>query len=246
MNRKQLTAVIALVSLSYLMAQDSPVVNSASYSKVYAGKEEAFEKAVTAHVSKWHGVGQWNQFGARVMSGPRTGEYVIGTAGHYWKDYDNRVATDDHNKDWARINKTYVEDSSGMNFFVKNLDASYNDRRSPMWTTTYFYCKPGGVGKMINILKKIRSANEASKYERSYGTYVRRASGRGSVLVLLNRMDGMVDMGPANSTLRERWTAKHGEEDSFDDAVSEWLDSFTHTEAEILQLVEGMTTPPSN
>ena len=56
MNRKQLTAVITLVSLSYLMAQDSPVVNSASYSKVYAGKEEAFEKAVTAHVSKCHGV----------------------------------------------------------------------------------------------------------------------------------------------------------------------------------------------
>ena len=100
--------------------------------------KEAFEKAVTTHVSKWHGVGQWNQFGARVMSGPRTGQYFIGTTNHYWKDYDNRVTTDDHNKDWARINKTYVEESSGMMFFVKNLDASYNDRRSTMWTLTYY------------------------------------------------------------------------------------------------------------
>ncbi len=246
MNRKQLTAVLTLVFVSFLMAQVSPVVNSGSYAKVYAGKEEAFEKAVTTHVSKWHGVGQWNQFGARVMSGPRTGQYFIGTTNHYWKDYDNRVTTDDHNKDWARINKTYVEESSGMMFFVKNLDASYNDRRSTMWTLTYYYCKPGGVGKLINLLKKIRSANEASKHERSFGTYVIRSSGRGHVLALVNRMDGMVDMGPANSTLRERWTAKHGEEDNFDDAVNEWLSSYTRSEAEIVQLIEGMTTPLSN
>ncbi len=246
MYRTQLIAVLAVISFSCVIAQDSPVVNSASYSKVYAGKEQAFEKAVTAHVSKWHGVGQWNQFGARVMSGPRTGEYFIGTTGHFWKDYDNRVTSDDHDKDWARINKTYVEESSGMIFFVKNLDASYNDRRSPMWTTTYFYCKPSGVSKMINILKKIRSANEASNYDRSFGTYVRRASGRGHILALLNRMDGMVDMGPGNSSLRERWSKKYGEEDSFDDAVNEWLNSYTHAEGEILQLVEGMTTPPSN
>ena len=246
MYRYTKVTITALIFFSGIMGQDSPVINSGSYSKVYSGKEAAFEKAVTAHVSKWHGEGQWNQFGSRVMSGPRSGQYFIGTTGHYWKDYDNRVTTDAHDKDWARINNRFVEESSGMKFFVKNLDASYNDRRSPMWSITYFYCKPGGVGKMTNILKKIRSANEGAKYERSFGTYFLRASGRGHVLALINRMDGMADLGPSGSTLRERWTGKYGQDDGFEDAVNTWLDSYTHAEAELHQLVEGMTTPPSN
>ena len=244
---KQITStVLALIFCSALMAQDSPIVNSAAYSKVYKGKEAAFEKAVSSHVSEWHGEGQWNQFGSRVMTGPRAGQYFIGTTGHYWKDYDNRVTTDAHNEDWARINNRFVEEISGQNYFVKNRDASYNDRRAPMWRIRYYYCKPDGVGDMVGILKKIRSANEDAKYERSYGIYHLIASGRNHVLADVTRMDGMADMGPASSRLKERWDAKYGDEADFEDAVNTWLNSYTHSETEIHQLVEEMTTPPSN
>ena len=243
---KQTTAtVLALVFCSVLMAQDSPIVTSGSYSKIHQGKEAAFEKAVSAHISKWHGEGQWNQFGSRVTTGPRAGQYMIGTAGHYWKDYDNRVTTDAHDKDWSRITNTFVEESSGMNYFVKNLDASYNDRRSSMARITYYYCKPGGMGKMIEIMKKGKSASEDAKYERSVAVYILRGSGRDNVLAVVNRMDGMADMGPGSSTVRERWVAKYGEAD-FESVLETWRGSYTASVTEIHQLVEGMTTPPSN
>ena len=245
MCKQMATIILTLIVSTVLVAQDSPIVNSAAYSKVYKGKEAAFEKAVSAHVSKWHGVDQWNQFGSRVMTGPRAGQYFIGTTNHYWKDYDNRVTTDAHNKDWARINDRFVEESSGQNFFVKNLDASYNDRRSPMWRLTYYYCKPGKGGAMIEILKKGQAASKDANYERSNGVFGLFASGRDNVLVIVNRMDGMVDMGPANSTVKERWVAKYGEAD-FESTVETWWGSYTASVTEIHQLVEGMTTPPSN
>ena len=245
MCKQMTTAILTLILSTGLMAQDSPIVNSAAYSKVYKGKEAAFEKAVSSHVSEWHGEGQWNQFGSRVTTGPRAGQYMIGTAGHYWKDYDNRVTTDSHDKDWSRITNTFVEESSGMNYFVKNLDASYNDRRSSMATLTYYYCKPGGMGKMIEIMKKGKSANEDAKYERSVAVYILRGSGRDNVLAVVNRMDGMADMGPGSSTVRERWVAKYGEAD-FESVLETWRGSYTASVTEIHQLVEGMTTPPSN
>ena len=99
---------------------------------------------------------------------------------------------------------------------------------------------------MIGILKKIRSANEDANYERSYGIYHLVASGRNAVVADVTRMDGMADMGPASSRLSERWAEKYGDEASFEDAVNTFVNSYTHSETEIHQLVEGMTTPPSN
>ena len=122
-----------------------------------------FEKAVSAHVSKWHGEGQWNQFGSKVMSGPRSGQYFIGTTNHYWKDYDERKTSDSHDKDWERIFNTYVEENSGMRYYVKVPDASYNDRRSPMFLLTYYNLSPAAVGKKLDLIRKAKEAAEKNK-----------------------------------------------------------------------------------
>ena len=200
MNKKKTTTtILCLLFGSILMAQDSPVVNSGAYSKVYKGKDAAFEKAVSAHVSKWHGEGQWNQFGSKVMSGPRSGQYFIGTTNHYWKDYDERKTSDSHDKDWERIFNTYVEENSGMRYYVKVPDASYNDRRSPMFLLTYYNLSPAAVGKKLDLIRKAKEAAEKTKYERSWGVYQVRGANR--VLAIAFRMDGMVDMDPRKCLL---------------------------------------------
>jgi hypothetical protein len=75
--------------------------------------------------------------------------------------------------------------------------------------------------------------------------YILRGSGRNNVLAVVNRMDGMADMGPDNTTIRERWIATYGEEES-NKAGEVWRDSHWNSESAIIQLVESMTTPPSN
>lgn len=151
MKRSITISLITLITIAF--AQENPVAASGGYSKVYVGKEVAYEKAVANHIAKWHGPDQWSQFGTRVMSGPRTGQYFTGSTGHYWQDYADRKTTKAHNDNWASITKKYVEDGSGIMFFEKILDASYNDRSAPMWEATWYYTKPGGRGTMINILR---------------------------------------------------------------------------------------------
>ena len=73
MKRSITISLITLITIAF--AQENPVAASGGYSKVYVGKEAAYEKAVANHIAKWHGPDQWSQFGTRVMSGPRTGQY---------------------------------------------------------------------------------------------------------------------------------------------------------------------------
>ncbi|HHZ81066.1 MAG TPA: hypothetical protein EYN59_08160 [Candidatus Marinimicrobia bacterium] len=244
MNKKKTTTtILCLLFGSILMAQDSPVVNSGAYSKVYKGKDAAFEKAVSAHVSKWHGEGQWNQFGSKVMSGPRSGQYFIGTTNHYWKDYDERKTRDSHDKDWERIFNTYVEENSGMRYYVKVPDASYNDRRSPMFLLTYYNLSPAAVGKKLDLIRKAKEAAEKTKYERSWGVYQVRGANR--VLAIAFRMDGMVDMGPGKMSAFEMWKKTFGEETASEMADT-WYSTHWSSEEEIHVLIESMTTPPTN
>ena len=64
-----------------------------------------------------------------------------------------------------------------------------------------------------------------------------RGSGRNNVLAVVNRMDGMADMGPASSTVRERWVAKYGVAD-FESASETWRGSHSASVTEVHQLVE--------
>ena len=205
--------------------------------------DDFFEKAVSAHVSKWHGEGQWNQFGSKVMSGPRSGQYFIGTTNHYWKDYDERKTSDSHDKDWERIINTYVEENSGMRYYVKVPDASYNDRRSPMFLLTYYNLSPAAVGKKLDLIRKAKEAAEKTKYERSWGVYQVRGANR--VLAIAFRMDGMVDMGPGKMSAFEMWKKTFGEETASEMADT-WYSTHWSSEEEIHVLIESMTTPPTN
>ncbi|MBH31763.1 MAG: hypothetical protein CMG71_07230 [Candidatus Marinimicrobia bacterium] len=227
------------------MAQDSPIVNSGSYSKVYRGKEASFEKAVTAHVSKWHGEGQWNQFGSRVISGPMTGQYFIGTTGHYWKDYDERKNDESHDKDWERIVNTYVEESSGQRYYIRVPEASYKDRRSPMFSITYFNSSPAAVAKKLELIKKIKEAAENTNYERAWGVFLVQGLPGGNYTAVVNRLNGMADMGPSKMSWFEMWVKTFGEETA-NEMRDNWYNTHWNSYSEIHQLVEAMTTPPSN
>ena len=96
MNKRKLGIFIPLFIYTLIFAQDDPIVASGGYSKIYKGKEASFEKAVSNHVTKWHGADQWPTFAAIVMSGPRSGQYFMGTSNHYWKDYADRKSIKAH------------------------------------------------------------------------------------------------------------------------------------------------------
>ena len=246
MTKRILMIYISLFICATLFAQNDPIVASGGYSKIYKGKEASFEKAVASHVAKWHGPDQWRTFAAKVMSGPRTGQYFMGTANHYWKDYADRKSIKPHNDEWKKIVDKHVEEQGGMTFYEKRLDASYNDRSSPMWETVSYYTKPGKRGTMLEILRKGAAANRRLRFSESTGVYSQISGGeQDGILLVINRMDSMADMATPSPTIKERWVKVYGEE-VFNEAVKDWYDSFTKSESEILKVIPEMTTPSNN
>jgi hypothetical protein len=243
MIKRILGILIPLITCTALVAQETPIVNSGGYSKIIKGKEASFEKAVASHVAKWHGPDQWSTFAAIVMSGPRSGEYFMGTTNHYWKDYADRVMTKAHNDNWENLVYKHVEDQSGMMFLTKDSKASYNDRSAPMSEITWYYAKPGKRGKMVELLRKGAEAANKADYDGNYGVYRVVSGGKqNGILAIVTRMDSMADMAFTGPSNKEMWVNAYGEE-VFNQAVKDWYDSFTKSQSEILRLIPEMTTP---
>ena len=243
MIKRILGILIPLITCTALVAQSDPVAASGQYSKVYSGKEVAFEKVVAGHVAKWHSAEQWPTFAAIVMSGPRSGQYLMGTSNHYWKDYADRKSIKAHNDEWKKIVDKHVEEQGGMTFFEKRLDASYNDRSTSMWEAVSYYTKPGKRGTMLEILRKGADANRRVRFKGSTGVYSQVSGGeQDGILLVISRMDSMADMAAPSPTIKERWVKVYGEE-VYNQAVKDWYNSFSKSESEILKVIPEMTTP---
>ena len=185
---KRFITIILISLITITFAQENPVAARGRYTKVTKGKEALYEKAYAKHVANFH-VQPWATFAAKVMSGPRTGQYYTGTTGHYWKDYAERVVTKAHRDDRKNFVK-YIEGGSGAMYFEKILDASYNDRSAPMWEVTTYYTKPGDRSTMLSVLRKAVEANKKTNYDGSYGVYAVVSGGDQDGLLVVSSTDG--------------------------------------------------------
>ena len=174
------TKIIMLLFFGVIWAQENPTIMRGGYDKVLKGKDKVFQKNVSSHVKKWHGEGQWNQFGWKVETGPRTGQYFIGTFGHYWKDFDDRVTTKEHDSDWDRITNAYIDHDNeygGSTFWSLLPDISYNSKSSTKIAVTFYYCESNAYQAMLGILGKLKQANEKAKVDVSYNVYQKETGG---------------------------------------------------------------------
>ena len=163
--------LLPIVAISLMIGQDDPVVGNFSYLKIKPGKAASFEKAVASHVKRYHGADQCRTWGGKVVSGKRSGQYLVGSGGHYWKDYAERKTTKAHDDQWEAIINNHVESTSGSIYYVKDLEASYNDRSAPMWRTQIFYTNPGKRGDMTSLLRKSAKVRAETNSDESRGVF---------------------------------------------------------------------------
>jgi len=235
--------LLSIAAISLMNAQDDPVVGNFSYLKIKSGKAASFEKSVTSHVKKYHGADQWRTWGAKIVSGKRSGQYLVGSGGHYWKDYADRKTTKAHDDQWEAIINNHVEETSGSMYYAKDLEASYNDRSAPMWRTQIFYTKNGKRGEMTSLLRKSAKVREKTGSEVSRGVYYNITGGEQNGMVFITtRMDDLSDMAGPSMGLGERWIKVHGQKD-WDKTMETWPTLFDKSETEVVQRIPGMNTP---
>ena len=241
---KRITMTVFFSMIGILLAQGTPTIMRCSYMKVNKGKEAAFEKAVTSHVSRWHGIGQWNQYGWVVETGSRTGQYFVGTLGHYWEDFDERITTKEHDNDWKRISNAYVDDDnggSGLTFWNYAPELSYNNSASSKIAFTTYHCKANALDSMLEIMVRFKEANEKAMIDVSYLVFKKEAGGPNEVFAVLALMDGYADMAPMSPSIMERYVAAFGKE-VWQKDYQTWTNGLKWSETEIMSFLPDLSS----
>ena len=244
---KHVTKIVMYLFFGIIWSQENPTIMRGGYDKVLKGKDKIFQKNVASHVKKWHGAEQWNQFGWRVETGPRTGQYFIGTFNHYWKDFDERVTTKEHDNDWDRITNAYIDQDNeyaGSTFWSLLPEISYNSKSSTKIAVTFFYCEANAYQAMLGIMGKLRQANEKAKIDVSYNVYQIEAGGPNDVIAIVIQMDGYADMAPISPSLKDRYVAAFGEEVWLADYTT-WTNGEKWSETEIMTFLPDISSPAS-
>ena len=91
LKHKNLVVTVSILILALAVtvgAQPGPIGQNILV-KPKAGEEAEWEAAYKEHL-KWHEEmnDSWNWVTYQMMSGPRSGQYMIRTGGHDWKDWD--------------------------------------------------------------------------------------------------------------------------------------------------------------
>jgi hypothetical protein len=99
-----------------------------------------------------------------VISGGETGEYVEGSFGHDWKDFDagrKRAVKDGFGKEVQATVVPYTElYESSYYAFQPDLSSPVNPNQppTPMSEVTFFTLKPGGLQPVVNAIKQTNAA----------------------------------------------------------------------------------------
>src|SRR5688500_2609795 len=166
-SRSVLLFAMLFCLLGVVSAQQPQGDAAREISRVYyltpkAGSEMQFEKALQEHAQlhaqrkdPW----RWNV--RLTETGRRTGEYIVITSGHQWKDFDNPAIPnieDDqhfgstvgpHVGSWSSVFLQSRPDLSRMQQMTPN---------SPLMVVTFFYLKYGKTAQFEDAIKQINTA----------------------------------------------------------------------------------------
>jgi hypothetical protein len=146
------------------------------------GKDAELEKALTAHVRKFHTTDvKWRVY--EIQTGPDAGGYQLNDGPMSWDDFDKRPKySDAHSADWSKTVAPFISKTGTTSYAVYHEENStvqmtdYSDKI----VITHMYIKPGIVGSSMDLLTKKKKpwadGNE------SYAVYTAAASGEPQII----------------------------------------------------------------
>jgi hypothetical protein len=177
--------------------------------KVKPGMTAEYEKGRTQHMA-WHKSQNdaWSWATWEITTGEGTGNYLIGTCGHSWKDFDAREKF--NVEDSANATQTMGSSQSGgtMAYYVMRPDLGKPAPEGPppaYLSVITFHVKPEGIMDFTNSVKQVMAAFEKTNAPRAPSTWYQLANGgRGPEFVLVMERKSMADMqSPSPKSLDE-------------------------------------------
>lgn len=168
MKQKIVTKLSSFLLLMLLLpfAGISQTKNVISTHRVFpkVDKTIEFEKALAVHAQKYHsGDNHWRVF--TVQSGPDIGGYHITEGPKSWESEDARGdISPEHQADWNKNVAVYLTDrqSGGYSVYQESLSTIALGDFTEKIQITHLYPKVGQGDNVVNIIKKVKKAWEAS------------------------------------------------------------------------------------
>ena len=189
-------------------AQKNPDIAEISIWKVKPGATAAFEAGRARHMA-FHAQQKdsWSWLTWEVLNGDRAGQYLTGSFGHYWKDFDGREAFD--KLDSADADKNLMPSAEVL---TTGYWALMTDSSRPLAGAsgpgayaqlTHYFVNPADTTRFEDALKEIKTLLDKSDWP-MHGSWYRLVSGgEGPHYVISTRRDNFAAFAPPEKSMMD-------------------------------------------
>jgi len=207
--RKSVFFLLALPLMA--IAQDKNVI---SYDRVFPkpGKTQQFEKALAAHVQKYHkGDNSWRVY--TIESGPDVGGYNIIEGPTTWDGVDKRGNLGAaHTADYDTNILPLLTDKSMTGYATYRADLSTEQiaNYTGKIAVTHIFPKPGYADEMDDMFGKLKKTWEASG--QTAAVYELSSSGEPQYVVVISYKEGLKERATGyRKPMKERYNGANGD-----------------------------------
>jgi len=217
MRKLFLPLLCLATTLAVAQAPPTATVCEIHVNKVKPGAIAQYEQGRAKHMA-WHKSqnDSWSWAVWEITTGENTGNYLVSTCGHAWKDFDGRDKF--QAADAANANATIGPYEAGetMAYYVLRSDLTPPPQPGPpppYLSVIHFFLKPEGVNDFANAAKQI--TNAFSKTNTPSGPayiYSLANGGHGPEMVLVQERKSIGEMGATTKTLDELMQEAYGDQ----------------------------------
>ena len=214
--RLVMAAVVSCLLALPALAADAPPGTLAQIfvQKLKPGAQAQYEGGRKKHMD-WHRkqADAWEWSTWEILTGPRTGEFLVGSFGHHWKDFDGRGAFEEKDAADAVANMGASEESSTMAFFDYQPNLSLPGEGplpAAMSQVAHYFVTLEGLIDFQDAIKKANAAIKKSHYPSHPMWYRLTSGGEGPHFVGVQVRKTWAEFEPPEKTLQDMLTEVYG------------------------------------
>jgi hypothetical protein len=182
------------------------------------GMANQYEAGRKKHMG-WHGSQKdaFTWYTWQVLTGEGVGNYIVGTFGHEWKDFDGRDKFNDADATDAAASMGATEARSEQSYYLYRPDMSRADSAAQgpanMASVTFFHLKPEGVNDFTSGVIKVKDAQNKLNWPGHGEWYQLANGGEGPTFVLSQPRANFGDFQGPDKTLDALMEEAYGKEE---------------------------------
>lgn len=244
-----LVVVSALLLALPLAAQQQPgTVARVAVWKAKGGMRQQFEQGLKRH-NEWHRKQNdtWYLETWEILTGENTGQYVRGTFGHRWEDFDaeEKMRAADAADSAANL-EPYME-SEAPGFYLLRSDLSLppaGEGPSAFAQVTHFFLKSDGVNEFTQGVRRVNEAIKKTNWPAQTLWYQLFNGGEGPRFVLVVLRHSWADFQPPDKSLDAMVEEAFGKEEA-SSVLNAIRKNIRFTRSEILRFRADLSYRPA-